>query len=67
MICAMGNFCDLQMYTTKVIELGQFAGSMVDLLRSLSLGGVTSASLSLVVILFTQRQLHQIGLVMSKQ
>ena len=65
MICAMGNFCDLQMYTTKVIELGQFAGSMVNVLRSPSLGGVMSASLA--VILFTRRQLHQIGLVMSEQ
>ena len=60
-----GKLCDLQMYTTKVIELGQFAGSMVNLLRSPSLGGVTSASLA--VILFTRHQLHQIGLVMSEQ
>ena len=45
--------CDLQLYTTKDIELWQFAGSMVNLLRSLSLGVVTNASLS--VIKFTQQ------------
>jgi hypothetical protein len=53
MICAMENFCDLQLYTTKDIKLRQFAGSIVNLLRSLSLGGVTNASLS--VIQFTQQ------------
>jgi hypothetical protein len=65
MICAMENFCDLQMYMTKDIKLGQVAGSMVNLLRSPSLGGVTNASLA--VIQFTRHQLHQIGLAMSEQ